>query len=227
MNAELGHHPRGAGRVGGAFAPARARRPGRRAARRARSCPVEVPQRKGDPVVVAARRGHPRRHHRRVARRAAAGVHAEDGTITAGNASQISDGAAAVVVMTPRSAPSAGPGAARRDRGPRHVRRPLRRPAHGPGDRHAERAEEGRPGRPRPRAARDQRGLRRGAAERGADAGRRRGHRERERRRRGAGSPDRRERRAAGAHPRATRCGGAAWSSAAPPSAAAAARATR
>ena len=30
--------------------------------------PVEIPQRKGDPVVVTAGRGRPRRHHRRVAR---------------------------------------------------------------------------------------------------------------------------------------------------------------
>jgi acetyl-CoA C-acetyltransferase len=60
--------------------------------------PVEIPQRKGDPVVVAADEG------------IRAGSTAEalaklkpafkpDGTITAGNASQISDGAAAVVVV--------------------------------------------------------------------------------------------------------------------------------
>ena len=30
--------------------------------------PVEIPQRKGDPVVVSPGRGRPRRHHRRVAR---------------------------------------------------------------------------------------------------------------------------------------------------------------
>ena len=36
--------------------------------------PVSIPQRKGDPVVVSAGRGRPRRHHRRVARQAAPGV---------------------------------------------------------------------------------------------------------------------------------------------------------
>ena len=36
--------------------------------------PVEIPQRKGDPIVVSQRRGRARRHHRRVARQAASGV---------------------------------------------------------------------------------------------------------------------------------------------------------
>jgi len=61
--------------------------------------PVSIPQRKGDPVVVAHDEGI----------RADATVQTlarlrpaffEDGTLTAGNASQISDGAAAVVVMS-------------------------------------------------------------------------------------------------------------------------------
>ena len=70
--------------------------------------PVEIPQRKGDPVVVHGRRGHPRRHDRRVARQAAARRSRKDGTITAGSSSQISDGAAAVVVMSKAKAEELG-----------------------------------------------------------------------------------------------------------------------
>jgi acetyl-CoA C-acetyltransferase len=69
--------------------------------------PVEIPQRKGDPVVVredegvradttAESLGRLRPAFRR------------DGTITAGSASQISDGAAAVVVMSRERAEAAG-----------------------------------------------------------------------------------------------------------------------
>ena len=62
--------------------------------------PVEVPQRKGDPVVVDARTRAcaPTRRSRR-----SAGLRpafAEGGSITAGNSSQISDGAAAVVLTS-------------------------------------------------------------------------------------------------------------------------------
>jgi acetyl-CoA C-acetyltransferase len=61
--------------------------------------PVEVPQRKGDPVVVARDEGI----RAETAAESLAGLKpafTNDGTITAGNASQISDGAAAVVVMS-------------------------------------------------------------------------------------------------------------------------------
>jgi acetyl-CoA C-acetyltransferase len=69
--------------------------------------PVEVPQRKGEPVRVARDEGI----------RADTDVEAlarlrpaftEDGTVTAGNASQISDGACAVVVMSDRKAEELG-----------------------------------------------------------------------------------------------------------------------
>lgn len=69
--------------------------------------PVEVPQRKGDPVVVRQDEGI----------RADTTVESlsklrpsfrEDGTITAGSASQISDGAAAVVVMSKTKAQELG-----------------------------------------------------------------------------------------------------------------------
>jgi acetyl-CoA C-acetyltransferase len=57
--------------------------------------PVTVPQRAGDPIVVTADEGVAGTP-RRVAGQAAPAF-SKDGTITAGSASQISDGAAAVV----------------------------------------------------------------------------------------------------------------------------------
>ncbi|RCS57327.1 acetyl-CoA C-acetyltransferase [Microbacterium sp. JB110] len=65
----------------------------------AETVPVEVPQRKGDPVSITADEGiRPETTSETLARLRPA--FAADGTITAGNASQISDGAAAVVVTT-------------------------------------------------------------------------------------------------------------------------------
>jgi acetyl-CoA C-acetyltransferase len=68
---------------------------------------VEVPQRSGDPVVVDRDEGiRPDSTVESLARlRPAFG---RDGTITAGNASQISDGAAAVVVTSPERAEQLG-----------------------------------------------------------------------------------------------------------------------
>ncbi len=69
--------------------------------------PVEVPQRKGDPVVVDRDEGI--RHD--TTAESLGGLKPAfkpDGTITAGNASQISDGAAAVVVMAPEVAEELG-----------------------------------------------------------------------------------------------------------------------
>ena len=69
--------------------------------------PVSIPQRKGDPIVVSEDEGV----------RGATTVESlgalkpafvKDGTLTAGNASQISDGAAAVVVMSKEKAESLG-----------------------------------------------------------------------------------------------------------------------
>jgi acetyl-CoA C-acetyltransferase len=69
--------------------------------------PVAVPQRKGDPVIVKADEGI-----RPDSTAAALGnlrpAFAKDGTITAGNASQISDGAAALVVADRAAAEAAG-----------------------------------------------------------------------------------------------------------------------
>jgi acetyl-CoA C-acetyltransferase len=69
--------------------------------------PVPVPQRKGDPVVVGADEGI-RPDSTAAALGALRPAFAKEGTITAGNASQISDGAAAVVVAEAAAARAAG-----------------------------------------------------------------------------------------------------------------------
>ena len=69
--------------------------------------PVSDPAAQGRPHRDHRRRGRAGRHHRRVAGQAAAAF-AKDGTITAGSASQISDGAAAVVVMSKAKAEELG-----------------------------------------------------------------------------------------------------------------------
>ena len=69
--------------------------------------PVEIAQRKGDPIVVSEDEGvRPGTTVESLAKLKAAFT--KDGTISAGNASQISDGAAAVVVMSKEKAHSLG-----------------------------------------------------------------------------------------------------------------------
>jgi acetyl-CoA C-acetyltransferase len=69
--------------------------------------PVEIPQRKGDPVVVSEDEGvRPGTTAESLAKLKPAFT--KDGSLTAGNASQISDGAAAVVVMSKRKAEELG-----------------------------------------------------------------------------------------------------------------------
>jgi acetyl-CoA C-acetyltransferase len=69
--------------------------------------PVEVPRRGGDPAVVGRDEGI--RPDTSAERLAALGpAFTDDGTVTAGNASQISDGAAAVVVASERAAERLG-----------------------------------------------------------------------------------------------------------------------
>jgi acetyl-CoA C-acetyltransferase len=69
--------------------------------------PVSIPQRKGDPIVVSEDEGvRPGTTAESLGKLKAAFV--KDGTLTAGNASQISDGAAAVVVMSKEKAESLG-----------------------------------------------------------------------------------------------------------------------
>lgn len=68
---------------------------------------VEVPARRGDPVTVETDEGiRPGTTPETLAK--LRGAFAEGGTITAGNASQISDGASALVVMSPAAAARAG-----------------------------------------------------------------------------------------------------------------------
>jgi acetyl-CoA C-acetyltransferase len=68
---------------------------------------VEIPQRKGDPVVVSRDEGvRPETTLETLGKLPS--VFKKDGTITAGNASQISDGGAAVVVMSAKKAEELG-----------------------------------------------------------------------------------------------------------------------
>jgi acetyl-CoA C-acetyltransferase len=69
--------------------------------------PVTIPQRKGDPIVVSADEGV-RGDTTVESLGRLAPAFAKDGTITAGSASQISDGAAAVVVMSRAKAEELG-----------------------------------------------------------------------------------------------------------------------
>jgi acetyl-CoA C-acetyltransferase len=69
--------------------------------------PVSIPQRKGDPIVVDADEGvRPGTTPESLG--ALRPAFSKEGTITAGNASQISDGAAAVIVMSPAKAEELG-----------------------------------------------------------------------------------------------------------------------
>ena len=70
--------------------------------------PVLIPQRKGDPIEFREDEGIRGRHHRRVAGQAAAGLRARTARSPPGSASQISDGAAAVVVMSKAKAEELG-----------------------------------------------------------------------------------------------------------------------
>jgi acetyl-CoA C-acetyltransferase len=68
--------------------------------------PVEVPQRKGDPIVVAADEGPKETSMEKLGKLRPA--FKKDGRVTAGNASQISDGAAAVVIASAKAAEQKG-----------------------------------------------------------------------------------------------------------------------
>jgi acetyl-CoA C-acetyltransferase len=74
---------------------------------KAQIVPVEVPQRKGDPVIIDTDEG-PRSDSTIENLAKLKPVFKKDGTVTAGNASQISDGAAAVVLMTIEKAKELG-----------------------------------------------------------------------------------------------------------------------
>ena len=81
--------------------------PSRTAASPTRSSPVSIPQRKGDPLVVE----HDEGVRPGTTAESLGGLRPafdKDGTVTAGNASQLSDGASAVVVMSKRAAEQRG-----------------------------------------------------------------------------------------------------------------------
>src|SRR5690606_31887686 len=69
--------------------------------------PVEVPQRKGDPVIVDQDEA-PRRDTSLESLAKLRPVFDKDGTITAGNAPGVNDGAAAMVLMSEEKAKSLG-----------------------------------------------------------------------------------------------------------------------
>ena len=84
--------------------------------------PVSIPQRKGEPIVVE----HDEGVRPGTTAESLGGLRPafdKDGTITAGNASQLSDGASAVVLMSKQVAEQRGVAAARRVRRLRHGRR--------------------------------------------------------------------------------------------------------
>ncbi|MBT8448022.1 MAG: acetyl-CoA C-acetyltransferase, partial [Gammaproteobacteria bacterium] len=70
-------------------------------------CPVEIPQRKGDPVVFD-RDEFPRAGTTKESLGKLRAAFKKDGTVTAGNASGINDGAAAVIVMSAEKASELG-----------------------------------------------------------------------------------------------------------------------
>ena len=133
--------------------------------------PVKIPQRKGDPIEFTEDEGI----RANTTAESLAGLKPafrKDGTITAGSASQISDGAAAVVVMNKDKAAGAGADLAGRDRRARRRRGPGFHAAEPAGQRHQEsRCPRGHLGRSA-RRHRDQRGVLCGGA--GVDEGTRR-----------------------------------------------------
>ena len=156
---------------------------------------VIVSQRKGDPVSVATDEGV----RADTTAEALAGLRPafdKEGTVTAGNASQISDGGAAIVVMSEARADAARRRAPRRARRLRPGRRARRVAAHPALQRDPPGCGPRRPLAHRPRPLRDQRGLRRGRARLDRRPRPRRGPGQRPRRRHRARPPDRHVRRA-------------------------------
>ena len=164
--------------------------------------PVEIPQRKGDPVLFNEDEGI-RADTTAETLAKLRPAFSKDGTITAGSSSQISDGAAAVVVMSKAKAEElgltwlaeigahgvvAGPGLDAAVAAVGRDHEGLRQGGHQPG---------------RPRPDRDQRGVRQRRHPVDARPRRRRGQGQRQRRRDRSRSPDRHVRRTDRAAPRA------------------------
>ena len=170
---------------------------------------VSIPQRKGEPLEFQTDEGI-RADTTTESLGGLRPAFRKDGTITAGSASQISDGACAVVVMQQVEGRGAGPDLARRDRRPRRRRRPRLHAAEPAGPRHRQglRARGHLARRPRPR--RDQRGVRRRRPGLDQGARPRRGQGQRQRRRHRPRPPDRDVRRPHRPPPRA-RAPAARW----------------
>ena len=174
------------------------------------------------PVGDLAADEHPTRHDAREAFLLQP-VFDPDGTTTAGNAPGVNDGASCVIVCS-RNWPAVA-GCRCSPRSSRRATSPTTSPTlRGHRARGRASAREGRRDRRR-EARRDQRGLRIGGQELHADARRRRGGRERQRRRGCTGAPDRCIGGRIVGTMHGARCNGGGLGS--PPSALAAARATR
>ena len=190
---EIRDHPGGAGRVRRPLPQPRRRGLGRGLLRR--------PRRPGPGHGPGPRRGHPARVLRGEARRAQAVFRTGDGTVTAGNASPLSDGASAAWLGSENAAGLLGPGPAGPDRRPRRARqrppvlrlRPRRGRQQGP--------RQGRHRLGRGRRRRAQRGLRRAVPGLHRRLGHRPGDREPPRRRDRDRPPARRLRRPDPGHP--------------------------
>ena len=172
--------------------------------------PVSIPQRRGDPIVVEHDEGvRPGTTAESLGALRPAFV--EGGTITAGNASQISDGGSAVIVMSAELAAARGVTPLGEIvsygmvAGPDN---PTPQPA--ARQRHPRRTRQDRPVGRRPRAVRAQRGVRGGRHRLRSRARRLDGHRQRQRRRDRARASDRHERQPARARRCCTSCAAAA-----------------
>ena len=143
---------------------------------------VPIPQRKGEPLLVTEDEGiRPGTTVEALARLKPA--FGRDGTITAGTSSQISDGAAAVVVMSAEAAERAGLEVLAEIGAHGNVAGPDNSLHSQPSNAISQRPGQGRPDRLRPGHDRDQRGVRGGGHPVHARPGRRPGRGERQRRR--------------------------------------------
>ena len=161
--------------------------------------PVSVPQRKGDPLVVDTDEGvRPETTAESLGKLRPA--FDKSGTITAGNASQISDGGAAVIVMSKAKAEELGVSPLGELVGYGQVAGPDPSLLHQPSNAIRRGVGQRRPDREGRRHLRDQRGLRRRRVRLDRGARHRRGHRQRERRCHRPRPPGRHVRHPGGAH---------------------------
>ena len=99
--------------------------------------PVTIPQRKGDPMVVDTDEHPAPADHAGGAGEAAGRSFRQGGTVTAGNASGVNDGAAALIVASEAAVKRTRPDARRPHPGRRHGRRAAAHHGHRPGAGHA------------------------------------------------------------------------------------------